>query len=579
MMETPSHSSPMVEGRSTLVLLQTLVMIILSYQLIFTSEKTLSLVAKTFIILCLMGSTLILARLPTRFQQSGWFIGTLVLTDTILTAYTIYLSAALDSDLFIIFFLIVLLAGFSPNLKQMLGLSVLLCAIYGVTVYIRADAFSEGHFLRIPLLLIMATFYGATAETIRKQQARQVQLIEASKQAELEKSELAAQLRQAHKMEAIGLLAGGVAHDFNNVLTVILGNASVVLHTMPARAPDRSALEEIQRAGERGAILTRQLLTFSRKQTLQLGILNLGEVVVEVRKMLHRLIQEDIELVHIQEDIDGLVKADRGQLEQVILNLAVNARDAMPQGGKLTMETRNCELDERFAARHLDVRPGRYVMIAMTDTGCGMDKSTCGRIFDPFFTTKSPGKGTGLGLSTVYGIVKQSGGFITVDSEIGMGTSFKIYLPRVHEGIRTASPARKVTPINTESQHSETVLLVEDEESVRSLVHRVMGAQGFQVLQASNGKEALSIGQEYPGPIHLLLTDVVMPEMDGPHLAEQLHAAHPETLVLYMSGHTDYAMLHSRILDDAAFLQKPFTAEALNEKVSEVLSTPPSLAT
>src|SRR2546429_950266 len=502
MMETPSHSSPMVEGRSTLVLLQTLVMIILSYQLIFTSEKTLSLVAKTFIILCLMGSTLILARLPTRFQQSGWFIGTLVLTDTILTAYTIYLSAALDSDLFIIFFLIILLAGFSPNLKQMLGLSVLLCAIYGVTVYIRADAFSEGRFLRIPLLLVMATFYGATAETIRKQQARQVQLIEASKQAELEKSELAAQLRQAHKMEAIGLLAGGVAHDFNNVLTVILGNASVVLHTLPARAPDRSALEEIQRAGERGAILTRQLLTFSRKQTLQLGILNLGEVVVEVRKMLHRLIQEDIELVHIQEDIDGLVKADRGQLEQVILNLAVNARDAMPQGGKLTMETRNCELDERFAARYLDVRPGRYVMIAMTDTGCGMDKSTCGRIFDPFFTTKSPGKGTGLGLSTVYGIVKQSGGFITVDSEIGMGTSFKIYLPRVHEGIRTASPTRKVKSINTESQHSETVLLVEDEESVRSLVHRVMGAQGFQVLQASNGKEALSIGQEYPGPIH-----------------------------------------------------------------------------
>ena len=578
MMETPSESSTLVEGRSPLVLLQTLVMIILSYQLIFTSDKTLSLVAKTFIILCLMGSTLILARLPTRFQQAGWFIGTLVLTDTILTAYTIYLSASLDSDLFIIFFLIILLAGFSPNLKQMLGLSVILCAIYGVTVYMRADAFSEGRFLRIPLLLIMATFYGATAETIRKQQARQVQLIEASKQAELEKSELAAQLRQAHKMEAIGLLAGGVAHDFNNVLTVILGNASVVLHTMLARAPDRSALEEIQRAGERGAVLTRQLLTFSRKQTLQLGILNLGEVVVEVRKMLHRLIQEDIELICIQEDIDALIKADRGQLEQVIVNLAVNARDAMPQGGKLTMETRNCELDERFAARHLDVRPGPYVMMAMTDTGCGMDKSTCARIFEPFFTTKSPGKGTGLGLSTVYGIVKQSGGFITVDSEIGRGTSFKIYLPRVPEGIRTATPAPKVTPTRVESQHTETILLVEDEENVRNLVCRVMGAQGFQVLQASNGKEALSIGQEYPGPIHLLLTDVVMPEMDGPHLAEQLLAAHPETLVLYMSGHIDYAILHSRILDGAAFLQKPFTAEALNEKVSEVLSTPSSFA-
>jgi len=577
-METSSQSTPMVEGRSPLLLLQTLVMIILSYQLVFTSDKTLSLVAKTFIILCLMGSTLILGRLPSRFQQSGWFIGTLVLTDTILTAYTIYLSAALDSDLFIIFFLIILLAGFSPNLKQMLGLSVLLCAIYGVTVYIRADAFSEGRFLRIPLLLIMATFYGATAETIRKQQARQVELIKESKQAELEKSELAAQLRQAHKMEAIGLLAGGVAHDFNNVLTVILGNASVVLHTMPARAPDRSALEEIKRAGERGAVLTRQLLAFSRKQALQPRILNLGEVYVEVRKMLHRLIEEDIELVHIQEDIGGLIKADRGQLEQVILNLAVNARDAMPQGGKLTTETRNCELDERFAARHLDVHPGPYVMMAMTDTGCGMEKSTCGRIFEPFFTTKSPGKGTGLGLSTVYGIVKQSGGFITVDSEIGKGTSFKIYLPRVPEGIRTAAPAPKVTPITTESQRSETVLLVEDEESVRTLVRRVMGAQGFQVLQASNGREALSVSQEHRGPIHLLLTDVVMPEMDGPHLAEQLLAVHPETVVLYMSGHTDHAILHSRIVEEAAFLQKPFTAEALNEKVSEVLSTPPSFA-
>jgi signal transduction histidine kinase len=572
-METTSESIPMVEGRSPLLLLQTLVMIILSYQLVFTSDRTLSLVAKTFIILCLMGSTLILGRLPTRFQQSGWFIGTLVLTDTILTAYTIHLSAALDSDLFIIFFLIILLAGFSPNLKQMLGLSVLLCAIYGVTVYIRADAFSEGRFLRIPLLLIMATFYGATAETIRKQQARQVQLIKESKQAEVEKSELAAQLRQAHKMEAIGLLAGGVAHDFNNVLTVILGNASVVLHTMPARAPDRSSLEEIKRAGERGAILTRQLLAFSRTQALKPSILNLGEVFMETRKMLHRLIEEDIELVHIQEDIHGLVKADRGQLEQVILNLAVNARDAMPQGGKLTTETRNCELDERFAARHLDVHPGPYVMMAMTDTGCGMDKSTCGRIFEPFFTTKSPGKGTGLGLSTVYGIVKQSGGFITVDSEIGKGTSFKIYLPRVPEGIRTAAPAPKVTPITPECQRSETILLVEDEESVRSLVRKVMGAQGFQVLQASNGREALSVSQEHRGPIHLLLTDVVMPEMDGPHLAEQLLAVHPETVVLYMSGHTDHAILHSRIVEAAAFLQKPFTAEALNEKVSEVLST------
>src|SRR5437773_7077844 len=485
----------MVEGRSTLVLLQTLVMIILSYQLIFTSEKTLSLVAKTFIILCLMGSTFILSRLPARFQQSGWFIGALVLTDTILTAYTIYFSASLDSDLFIIFFLIILLAGFSPNLKQMLGLSVLLCAIYGVTVYIRADAFSEGHFLRIPLLLIMATFYGATAETIRKQQARQIQLIEASKQAELEKSELAAQLRQAHKMEAIGLLAGGVAHDFNNVLTVILGNASIVLHTLPARAPDRSALEEIQRAGERGAILTRQLLTFSRKQTLQLGILNLGEVVVEVRKMLHRLIQEDIELVHIQEDLNGLVKADRGQLEQVIFNLAVNARDAMPQGGKLTMETRNCELDERFAARYLDVRPGRYVMIAMTDTGCGMDKSTCGRIFDPFFTTKSPGKGTGLGLSTVYGIVKQSGGFIWVYSEPGEGTTFKIYLPRAGDDQRPAA----VPPAQQEVRGGdEVILLVEDGGPVRRVALHALQRYGYSVIAAALPSDELPMCAEHP---------------------------------------------------------------------------------
>lgn len=577
-MSSPSQTYDQVQSRSPLLLLQTLVMIILSYQLIFTPETTLSQTAKNFIILCLMSSTLLLGQLPKRFQQAGWFIGALVLTDTILTACTIYLSAALDSDLFIIFFLIILLAGFSPNLKQMLGLSVILCAIYGTTVYIRADALSEGRFLRIPLLLVMATFYGATAETVRKQQARQVLMVEESKRAELEKSELAAQLRQAHKMEAIGLLAGGVAHDFNNVLTVILGNASVVLQTLAAKDPDRSAIEEIKRAGERGAVLTRQLLAFSRKQALQPRILNLGEVVVEMKKMLHRLIGEDIELLHIQEDADGRIKADRGQLEQVILNLAVNARDAMPQGGKLTTETRNCELDERFAARHLDVQPGPYVLMSVTDTGCGMDESTRGRIFEPFFTTKPRGKGTGLGLATVYGIIKQSGGIITVDSEVGKGTTFTIYLPRVQEDVPTVVPAPQVAP-NIQSQHSETVLLVEDEESVKTLLRGIMGAHGFQVLQANNGKDALSIGQQHRGPIHLLLTDVVMPEMDGPHLAEQLLVLHPETLVLYMSGHTDHAILRSRIVQESAFLQKPFTAEVLTEKITEVLSTPPSFAT
>jgi signal transduction histidine kinase/CheY-like chemotaxis protein len=450
----------------------------------------------------------------------------------------------------------------------MLGLSLLLCAMYGLTVYLRTDSLSEGYFLRIPLLLIMATFYGAAAETVRKQQERQNQLIEESQRAEMEKSELSAQLRQAQKMEAIGLLAGGVAHDFNNVLTVILGNASVVLRKLSGI--HRSEIEEIQRAGERGAMLTRQLLAFSRRQALLPRILNLGEVVVEMKKMLHRLIAEDIDLVFVQQDADGQVKADRGQLEQVIMNLVVNARDAMPQGGKLTIETRKCELDERYAARHLDAHKGLYVLLAVTDTGCGMDEATRNRIFEPFYTTKPQGKGTGLGLSTVYGIIKQSGGFIDLETDVGKGTSFKIYLPRAHDEI-DSDGVPELTAI-PEAQRHLSVLLVEDEDSVRILVRDILRAQGLRVIEASNGKEALRLCQEHDGPIHLLVTDVVMPEMDGPELAVRLLRLHPGSAVLYMSGHTDHAILQSRVVQEGAFLQKPFTAEILNAKIAQVLS-------
>jgi PAS domain S-box-containing protein len=384
-----------------------------------------------------------------------------------------------------------------------------------------------------------------------------------------ERSRLEEKLRQASKMEAVGQLAGGVAHDFNNMLTGILGYCDLLRGRLGAGDPRAAELEEIRKAADRAASLTRQLLAFSRQQVLQPRVLDLNEVVSNMDKMLRRLIGEDIDLnLKLPEDL-GHVKADPGQLEQVLLNLVVNARDAMPTGGRLSIETANIDLDEAYGGTHDVVTPGSYVLLAVSDNGVGMDAGTQAHIFEPFFTTKERGKGTGLGLATVYGIVKQSGGYIWVYSEPRQGSVFKIYLPRVPGGAEPAAhPARPEAAV----RGSETILLVEDDDTVRDLAREVLQESGYRVLVASHGEEALRLGGSHDGPIHLMLTDVVMPGGSGRVYAEKLGAARPDMKVLYMSGYTDDAIVRHGLLDPhIAFLEKPFTPAALTGKVREVL--------
>jgi CheY-like chemotaxis protein len=376
------------------------------------------------------------------------------------------------------------------------------------------------------------------------------------------------QLRQSQKIEAIGRLSGGIAHDFNNILTIISGNAQLSLLDLKQGDPLRENIEEIKRASERAADLTRQLLAFSRKQIMEMQVLDLNHVVQGLDKMLHRLLGEDIELLTVLPEGIGKVKADPGQIEQVIVNLAVNAKDAMIEGGKLTIETADVELDEEYAHRHIAVIPGQYVMLSISDTGVGMTSEVKERVFEPFFTTKEQGKGTGLGLSTVYGIVKQSGGNIWVYSEPGQGTTFKIYLPQVDEPLDEL----KEEVLKEIPRGDETILVVEDEETVRKLAIRLLKSQGYRVLEAPDGGKALLLCEKLKERIHLILTDVVMPGMSGRKLAERLKQIHPEMKVLYMSGYTDNAIVHHGVLEEGTkFIQKPFTLENLARKVREAL--------
>jgi PAS domain S-box-containing protein len=402
-----------------------------------------------------------------------------------------------------------------------------------------------------------------------------IQDITELKQTEKRMNTLQEQLRQSQKMEAIGRLAGGIAHDFNNLLTVIKGYSQLSFSELKEGDPLKGNLDEIQKATQRASELTRQLLAFSRRQILEFMVFDLNTILRDLDKMLHRIIGEDIELVYLLSDNLGKIKTDPGQIEQVILNLAINARDAMPSGGKMTIETANVFLDESYTHSHAEVKPGPYVMLSITDTGCGMLPEVKEHVFEPFFTTKEKGIGTGLGLSTVYGIVKQSGGDIWFYSEEGMGTAFKIYLPKVDE-IPTELKAEKMEeelPLG-----NEKILVVEDELSVRDLAVRVLERQGYELLEASNGNEALRLVQEHAGEkIDLLLTDVVMPGMSGSELAVRLRAAHAEARVLYMSGYTNNSIVHHGILEpDIYFLQKPFSPEALARKVREVLDDPRS---
>ena len=380
------------------------------------------------------------------------------------------------------------------------------------------------------------------------------------------------QLRLSQRMEAIGELAGGVAHDFNNLLAVILGCADVVLDALP---PDHSAtknVEMVRQAATSAADLTRQLLAFSRQQMLQPRVLNLKQVIDKTQSLLRRLIDENIEIKIRLEPTLGFVKADPGQIEQVLLNLCVNARDAMPKGGHLTIEGRNVVLDDLYQDEHMAVVPGQYVMLAVEDTGCGMNRETQARIFDPFFTTKALGKGTGMGLATVYGIVKQSGGYIWVYSEVGEGTVFRIYLPLVEQ---TAQPLKEIEPEMTALRGCETILLAEDSASLREMVQEYLKSIGYSVLEASSGKEALKRAKDFDGPIHLLLTDVVMPEMSGPGLAGEISSLRPGIKVIFTSGYTDDAIARQGVLDPAvAFIQKPYRPKALARKIREVLREP-----
>jgi two-component system cell cycle sensor histidine kinase/response regulator CckA len=387
-----------------------------------------------------------------------------------------------------------------------------------------------------------------------------------------ERKHLEAMFRQSQKMEAVGQLAAGIAHDFNNVLGVILGYSELLLDRMSPDDPTRKSIEGIHKAGDRAALLTRQLLAFSRKQVLQPKVLDLNAIVTGMEKMLQRVIGENMELLTVLNPTLGRVNADSGQLEQVIMNLVVNARDAMLQGGKLTIETTNVELGKEYTAQHPSTVPGTYVMLSVSDTGCGMDEKIKAHIFEPFFSTKDFGKGTGLGLSTVYGIVNQSGGSVCVDSEVGMGTTFRVYLPRVDMPLEIVQANDKVGTL--ERDGSQTILIVEDDAALLHVAHLSLENSGYAILTATSSADAIAICAAHLGPIDLMVTDVVMPGMSGAQLATHLSALRPEMKVLYVSGYIDDTIVKQGVLDSGlTFLQKPFSPKTLAWKVREVLAT------
>jgi two-component system, cell cycle sensor histidine kinase and response regulator CckA len=378
------------------------------------------------------------------------------------------------------------------------------------------------------------------------------------------------QLMHAQKMEAVGRLAGGVAHDFNNMLTVITGYNRMILDELSPVDPLRGYAEEILKAADRAGALTNQLLAFSRRQIMQPRVISVNAVIEQTEKMLRRLIGEDIQLSMSLSVDAGNIKADPNHIAQAIVNLAVNARDAMPTGGRLTIETGNFHIDETYVRTHMGVKPGDFVMIAVSDTGIGMDSATRQRIFEPFFTTKERGKGTGLGLATVYGMVKQSGGDIWVYSEVGTGTTFKLYFPKVQE---PPVDAHSGGADKTKASDGETILLVEDEKAVRDLTSRILQKLGYKVLPAASGEEAIRLGHANAGKIALLLTDVVMPNMSGRQVADALSQIQPGLKVLFLSGYTENTVVHHGVLDSAVdFLPKPFSREVLGQKIREILA-------
>jgi two-component system cell cycle sensor histidine kinase/response regulator CckA len=409
----------------------------------------------------------------------------------------------------------------------------------------------------------------STASVVRNRDGEVEKLVVVNRDI-TERKQLEEQLYRSQKLEAIGRLSGGVAHDFNNLLGLMIGYSEALQDRIPPDDPYREAVDEIQNAGKRAAALTQQLLAFSRKQVLEPRILNLNTIIQDVEKMLRRLLGEDIEMQLVLAPDTCSVKADRSQIEQVILNLVVNARDAMPDGGKLIIETGNWELDRSTVLRHPYVIPGPYAMLKVTDTGCGMDAALQSHIFEPFFTTKEKGKGTGLGLATAYGVIKQSGGYIWVDSEVGKGTTFRIYLPQV-SAVAEAAPEVKAAP--KVASERRTILIVEDERSLRKLTRKTLSDAGHNVFEAGDASEALEVSRKTKDTIDLLLTDVIMPGMSGKKLADVLIAERPGIGVLYMSGYTDGEIATHGILDEGtAILRKPFTRDELMRRVEDALT-------
>jgi signal transduction histidine kinase/ActR/RegA family two-component response regulator len=453
----------------------------------------------------------------------------------------------------------------SPLLDREGNVVHLLHRVHDVTALVRQREEDNTRHLELEQRVLA---HSAELETANAELRREVQ---ARRQAQEALSRSEEQLRHAQKMDAVGRLAGSIAHDFNNLLSVILSYSVMLLRDLKQMDPMRVEVEAIRKAGDRAADLTRQLLAFSRQQVLAPRIVDLNESVRGLERMLGRLLGEDIELCTHCERALWRVRVDPGQLDQVVMNLIVNARDAMPRGGKLTIETKNVELDERHASEHLGVAPGPYVLLAVSDTGVGMDKQTQDRIFEPFFTTKGAGRGTGLGLATVFGITQQSGGTIWVYSEPGKGSTFKVYLPRAEGEDERYSDA----PDPLKLEGTETILLVEDEDEVRIVAREILRRYGYDVLDARNAGEALLTCERFADTIHLLLTDVIMPQMSGRELAERLLPMRPEMKVLFMSGYTENAIVHHGILDSGiAYLQKPLVPEALARRVRAVLDGP-----
>ncbi len=680
--------------RFELILVHSLLMIVFCYQLLFSQELVLPSWARDVVILGLLGTIVGVIVLPTRLWALWWFIAALVLTDTAITTGTIALSGHASTNLYVSYFLIMLIAAFAPTMGQRIALSVTLCAAYGVVLYWNVsgpEGPREGHLLQIPILLIMGIFYSVAYESartlsrekealilemmermrvenmLRQSEERYRRLVELSPDAIFlthndkivftnstgyqflgatsmeqiigrslfeffhlehhsiikesiqrsrdlkrptpfvegkmirldgtlidaeaaastfpdegsstiqfvlrnvtERKQAEEHLRQTQKMEAVGQLAGGVAHDFNNMLTVIVGFSELVGEDTSLTEAQRGSIKQVRNAAERATSLTTQLLALGRRQMLQPKLLNVTTLVTNMESVLLPLLGANIELVTTLNPTVGLVTADPGQLEQAILNVVLNAHEAMPQGGRLTITSDNVELKEAQAHEHLtEGLSGPHVILTVRDTGVGMDTETQARIFEPFFTTKPKGKGTGLGLPTAYGIIQQSGGFIRVESEPARGTSVTIYLPRVEGRAYNEDPDDEAPAT---SGGSETILVAEDEPAVRNLVCHTLEMRGYSVLEAQDGMEAAAIGNQHPDPIHLLLTDVVMPHMSGPEVTERLAQRRPELKVLYMSAYTDDEILrHGVVASNVNFIQKPFTADALASKVRRIL--------